>query len=117
MNENENEFDQAADQSADVEADEGAQLQRNAPQNDSIEQAEAEPSPEQKSARQPLENSGSMFKNDRKCKDTHPDITGSAVVGGVDYYVSGWRKTGQKGDYYSLSFKPKDAPAAAKEMI
>lgn len=26
MNENENEFDQAADQSADVEADEGAQI-------------------------------------------------------------------------------------------
>jgi hypothetical protein len=58
-----------------------------------------------------------MFKNDKKTTTSHPDITGSALVGGAEYWVSGWRKNGAKGDFYSLSFKPKDAPAASSELI
>lgn len=78
---------------------------------------EATPSTPKKEKRETPDNSGSMFKNDRKSKDAHPDISGSALVGGVEYYVSGWRKSGTKGDFYSLSFKVKDAPAAVSELI
>ena len=55
------------------------------------------------------DNSGSMFKNDRKEKDTHPDRTGTAMIDGVMYYVSGWIKNGSKGQFLSLAFKRKDA--------
>jgi hypothetical protein len=58
------------------------------------------------------DNSGSIFVNDRKEKDTHPDRTGTAMIGGVMYYVSGWIKQGSKGPFLSLAFKLKeDQPA------
>lgn len=53
-------------------------------------------------------NTGSVFKNDRKEKDSHPDIKGSALVDGVEYWISGWRKEGERGGWYSLAFTPKD---------
>ena len=60
------------------------------------------------------DNSGSISKNQRKEKDTHPDIKGSATIGGVAYWVSGWQKSNDNGTYYSLAFQPKDEqkPAA-----
>lgn len=79
--------------------------------------SEATPSTPTKEKRETPDNSGSMFKNDRKSKEAHPDISGSALVGGAEYWVSGWRKSGTKGDFYSLSFKVKDAPAAVSELI
>lgn len=85
------------------------------PQNDFHEQPEAEASSAKKDKREPQDNSGSLFKNDRKSKEAHPDITGSALVDGAEYYVSGWRKKGAKGDFYSLSFRPKDC--AASDLI
>ena len=39
------------------------------------------------------DNSGSMFKNDKKEKDSHPDFTGSATIDGTDYWISSWIKT------------------------
>ena len=54
------------------------------------------------------DNSGSVFVNDRKEKDTHPDRTGTAMIDGISYYVSGWIKEGAKGKFMSLSFKRKD---------
>ena len=38
-------------------------------------------------------NSGSLFRNERKETERHPDYTGSLKVDGVDYWVSGWIKT------------------------
>lgn len=56
------------------------------------------------------DNSGSVWVNDRKEQDTHPDRTGSAKISGVDYWVNGWlRKTNDGKPYLSLSFKPKIA--------
>lgn len=54
------------------------------------------------------DNSGAIFINDRKESDRHPDRTGTAMVDGVMYYVSGWVKQGTKGQFLSLSFKPKE---------
>jgi hypothetical protein len=40
------------------------------------------------------DNSGSVWVNDRKDQDTHPDRTGTAKIDGTDYWVNGWlRKT------------------------
>jgi len=55
------------------------------------------------------ENSGSMFVNTKKLSDNHPDRNGTALVGGVEYYVSGWIKETKSGDkWLSLAFKPKE---------
>lgn len=54
------------------------------------------------------DNSGSIFKNDRKDKPNHPDRTGTALIDGVEYWISGWIKNGKNGDFLSLAFKRKD---------
>ena len=61
-------------------------------------------------AYEPKDMSGSLFKNDRKEKDSHPNLQGSALIDGVDHWVSGWTKTRDNGDkWISLAFKRKDA--------
>lgn len=55
-----------------------------------------------------FDNSGSISKNQRKEKDSHPDLKGKATVGGQEYWISGWLKDGENGKWYSLSFEPKD---------
>jgi hypothetical protein len=54
------------------------------------------------------DNSGTLFKNDRREKDTHPHATGTAMINGVEFWVSAWTKEGAKGKFQSLAFKPKD---------
>jgi hypothetical protein len=55
------------------------------------------------------DNSGTLFKNDKREKDTHPHATGTALIDGVEYWVSAWTKEGAKGKFQSLAFKPKEA--------
>ena len=51
---------------------------------------------------------GALFANDRKEKDTDPNAKGTAVIGGVEYWVSAWTNTSAKGQrYQSLRFTPK----------
>lgn len=61
------------------------------------------------------DNSGALFKNDRKDNDRHPDYKGQALIGGVEYWLSAWikepRAGGQK--YMSLSLTPKQQQANA----
>lgn len=53
--------------------------------------------------------SGSLFINDRKDKDTHPDRTGTALIDGVQYWMSGWIKKKADGTpYMSLAFRRKE---------
>jgi hypothetical protein len=57
--------------------------------------------------------SGSLFKNDKREKDTHPNLTGTVMIGGVEYWASGWTKERANGEkWISLSFKPKEANGA-----
>lgn len=39
--------------------------------------------------------SGVLFENDRKDKDTHPDMTGSVTLGGKKYRLAAWRRQAQ----------------------
>ena len=58
-------------------------------------------------------NSGSIFNNERKEQESHPDRTGSCNIDGRDYWVNGWLKKTKDGKpYLSLSFKPKDQQRA-----
>ena len=72
--------------------------------------------------RKEYDNSGILFKNDRKEQDTHPDYRGSAKINGVDYWMDSWIKEGAKGKFMTFRFRRKDerqkpataaAPAAA----
>jgi hypothetical protein len=60
------------------------------------------------------DNSGALFKNDRKTTDNHPDYNGSALIGGVDMWISAWIKKGNGKTFMSLAFKPKDDSAPTK---
>jgi uncharacterized protein (DUF736 family) len=61
-------------------------------------------------AYEPKDNTGSLFKNDRKEKDTHPDYKGSALINGVDHWLDAWINEDRNGNkYMSLKLKPKEA--------
>jgi hypothetical protein len=59
------------------------------------------------------DNTGSLFKNDRKAADTHADYNGTIIVDGVSYWLNAWVKEGSKGKFFSLSVKPKDGGKGA----
>ena len=54
------------------------------------------------------DNSGALFKNERKERDNHPDYTGNAMIDGREYWISAWVKDGAKGKFFSFAFKAKD---------
>lgn len=56
-------------------------------------------------------NQGSLFKADKKT-DKHPDLTGTIKLNDGDYFISAWKKTGQKGEFLSISVKKKEAQGA-----
>ena len=59
------------------------------------------------------DNSGSIFANDRKESENHPDGKGSCMIDGVEYWVSTWNKKTQEGKpWRSLAFTRKEAKQA-----
>jgi hypothetical protein len=63
------------------------------------------------------DNSGILFRNDRKVRDSDRDYSGSATIAGVEYWVSGWVKESKSGSkFLTFSFKAKDAPKAVSTM-
>jgi hypothetical protein len=64
-------------------------------------------------------NRGSIWKNEKKEKDTHPDFTGSINVDGVDYWLNGWRRkegAGPKSPAMTFTVRPKDAQQGQRTM-
>jgi hypothetical protein len=59
------------------------------------------------------DNSGILFRNDKKTRETDRDYAGNATIACVEYWISGWVKQGQNGKFLTFSFKPKDEPKAA----
>ncbi len=62
-------------------------------------------------AYQQRDNSGSVFRNDRKREGKKDaDFAGSAMIGGVEYWVDMWTKPpeGQKKGFFSISFREKE---------
>jgi uncharacterized protein (DUF736 family) len=55
-------------------------------------------------------NRGSLFINDRKESENHPDFKGSINIEGKDYWLSSWKKESKDGKkYMSLSVTAKDS--------
>lgn len=61
-------------------------------------------------------NTGSLFKNDRKETESHPDYKGSALIDGLgDCWLDAWINTAKDGSkYMSLKLKPKEVMTKQK---
>lgn len=57
---------------------------------------------------QERDQSGTIFPNTRKERESQPDFTGKALINGTPVYVSGWNKDGGR---ISLAFKNREAGA------
>lgn len=55
------------------------------------------------------ELTGSTFKNDKQGNESRPDTTGSCLIEGVKYYMSGWlNNAGTDKQFISWKFKRTD---------
>ena len=60
------------------------------------------------------DNSGTLGKNDRQREGKNdPGYAGQCMIDGKGYWISAWVKEGNRGKFFSLAFKPKQAPAQA----
>lgn len=53
------------------------------------------------------EGSGNMFRNDEKEQPNHADWKGEIMINGQLHWLNCWVKQGKKGEYMSVSVKPK----------
>lgn len=51
-------------------------------------------------------NTFALFINDRKQKDTHPDVTGRGNFNGIKFELSGWKKSNGKMVYSGVIKEP-----------
>lgn len=60
---------------------------------------------------------GSLFKNDKKTSDKHPDYKGSFKGhDGTDYWLAAWVKSGKNGQFLSIATSKKEAKASNDDM-
>lgn len=51
-------------------------------------------------------DTGTLFKNDRKTTEKHPDYKGKILVGEEEYEIAAWIREGKKGKFLSLKVNP-----------
>lgn len=56
------------------------------------------------------EGQGSLFRNERKEKETHPDWKGEIKINGKLYWLSAWEKAGQRDVFFSLAIGDEKKP-------
>jgi hypothetical protein len=61
------------------------------------------------------DNSGTLFRNERKEQPNHADYQGECMIDGQMYYMNAWLKEGKNGKFMSFSFRPKAAGSKPKE--
>lgn len=63
------------------------------------------------------DNSGVLFKNTKKEKDTHADYEGNCTVNGQEMWMNAWLKKDKNGStFMSFSFKPKKLSASMTQQ-
>ncbi len=64
----------------------------------------------------PAEGKGTIFKNDRKEKENHPDWKGVAMLDGRMVEIALWERDGKRGAFYSVGISPaRERQAAAPQ--
>lgn len=64
------------------------------------------------------DNSGVLFKNNKKEQPKHPDYQGEVMVAGTLYRLAAWIKDGKKGKFMSLAVSPAtERPSAPKDDL
>lgn len=53
-------------------------------------------------------NSGVLFRNEKKDTDNQPDYRGNIMVGGQDYWISAWVREGAGGKFMGLAVSPRE---------
>lgn len=62
------------------------------------------------------DNSGVLFKNDKKETGNHPDYKGNLMVDGKEYWLSAWIKEGKTGKFMGLALSPREASTQHNKM-
>jgi hypothetical protein len=60
------------------------------------------------------DNSGVLFKSDKRDNERAPHYKGNITVEGKDYWLSAWIKEGKSGKFMGLALSPKDEQPPAK---
>ena len=58
--------------------------------------------------RQTRDNSGVLFRNDKRENEKAPSYKGNITVEGKDYWISAWVKEGKSGKFMGLAVSPKE---------
>ena len=63
------------------------------------------------------DNSGVLFKSDKKDNERAPEYKGNIMVDGNEYWISAWIKEGKNGKFLGLAVSPRDAQPPASKPI
>ena len=64
------------------------------------------------------DNSGVLFRNAKKEKESQPDYNGNALIDGREYWISAWVKISEKGNkFFSFAFKPKEEQTISQRAV
>ena len=61
-------------------------------------------------------NTGAIFQNNKREKDSHPDMKGDFNIEGQKYSIAGWWKEGKNGKFLSVSVQEWKAPELSKQV-